>query len=81
MPPLKAHVKNGRFVLDDPSTDLPEGEVVFLHPVEAEVGDGDGFDDGERAALLDAIDEGIGAARKGEHGDADEFVQELLARQ
>lgn len=26
MQPLKAHVKNGRLVLDEP-TDLPEGEV------------------------------------------------------
>ncbi len=27
--PLKAHVQNGRLVLDEP-TDLPEGEVVYL---------------------------------------------------
>jgi hypothetical protein len=30
MQPLKAHVKNGQFVLDDPSTDLPEGSEVEL---------------------------------------------------
>ena len=29
MHPLKAHVRNGRLVLDEP-TDLPEGEVVEL---------------------------------------------------
>jgi hypothetical protein len=31
MLPLKAHVKNGRLVLDEP-TDLPEGDVVELVP-------------------------------------------------
>jgi hypothetical protein len=31
MQPLKAHVRNGRLVLDEP-TDLPEGEVVELVP-------------------------------------------------
>ena len=29
MQPLKAHVHNGRLVLDEP-TDLPEGDVVYL---------------------------------------------------
>jgi hypothetical protein len=28
MQPLKAHVHNGRLVLDEP-TDLPEGEIVL----------------------------------------------------
>ena len=32
MLPLKAHVKNGRLVLDEP-TDLPEGEEVELVPL------------------------------------------------
>ena len=31
MQPLKAHVKNGRLLLDEP-TDLPEGHVVELIP-------------------------------------------------
>jgi hypothetical protein len=31
MLPLKAHVKNGRLVLDEP-TDLPEGDVIELVP-------------------------------------------------
>lgn len=35
MQPLKAPVKNGRLVLDEP-TDLPEGEVVYLGPVAPE---------------------------------------------
>jgi hypothetical protein len=33
MPPLRAQVRNGRLVLDKP-TDLPEGEVVYLRPVD-----------------------------------------------
>ena len=78
MQPLKAHVQNGRLVLDEP-TDLPDGEVVYLHPVEAEVGADDGFDDEERAALLAALDEGIAAAKRGEHDDAEKFTAELLA--
>ena len=36
MPPLKAHVKNGRLVLDDPTTDLPEGSEVELVVVDDE---------------------------------------------
>jgi hypothetical protein len=79
MEPLRAKVENGRLVLNAP-TDLPEGEVVYLHPVEAEVGEDDGFDEQERAALLPALDTGIAAARSGEHVDADELARELLAR-
>jgi hypothetical protein len=79
MQPLRAKVHNGRLVLDEP-TDLPEGEVVYLHPVEAEVGEDDGFDDDERAALTSALDEGIAAAKNGDHVDADELVQDLLAQ-
>ena len=78
MQPLKAHVKNGRLVLDEP-TDLPEGEVVYLQPVSA-LDDDDGFDEDERRALHHALDEGIAAARAGDHVDAEGFVRELLAR-
>jgi hypothetical protein len=80
MQPLRAHVKNGRLVLDEP-TELPEGEVVYLRPVDASVGDpDDGFDDAERQALYQALDEGIVAARAGDHVDAESFAKELLAR-
>lgn len=79
MQPLRAKVHNGRLVLDEP-TDLPEGEVIYLHPVEAEVAEVDGFDDDQRAALLMALDAGIAAAKSGDHVDADEVVRELLAR-
>jgi hypothetical protein len=43
MPTLRARVHNGRLVLDEP-TDLPEGEVVYLQPDDA-----DELDDAERA--------------------------------
>jgi hypothetical protein len=78
--PLKAHVHNGRLVLDEP-TDLPEGEILYLRPVEAAVAETeDGFDEDERRALYEALDEGIAAARSGDHVDAEAFVRELLAR-
>jgi hypothetical protein len=78
MTPLKAHVKNGRLVMDEP-TELPEGEVICLRPAEAVVGDDD-FRDHERAALDAAIDNGQLAARRGDHADAERFVRDLLAR-
>lgn len=70
---LKAHVKAGRLLLDEP-TDLPEGEVEVYVP------DGEEFTPEERAKLEAALDEGIAAARRGDHSDADEFIQGLLAR-
>jgi hypothetical protein len=76
MQPLKAHVQNGRIVLDEP-TDLPEGEVLYLWPAGKQ---DDGFDETERKALLHALDEGIAAGRSGDHVDAEGFIQELLAR-
>jgi hypothetical protein len=79
MQPLKAHVENGRLVLDEP-TDLPEGEIVFLHPTEAVIGAAVDFDEDERAALFDALDEGIDASRRGDHVDANQFARDLLAR-
>ena len=80
MQPLRAHVHNGRLVLDEP-TDLPEGEIVYLKPTDATVGDEDDDLSGqERRALHEAIDAGISAARKGDFVDADDLVRDLLAR-
>jgi hypothetical protein len=79
MQPLKAQVHNGRLVLDEP-TDLPEGEVIYLRPMEASVDTEDDFDDAEREALHAAIDDGIGAASAGDHADAEDFVKKLLDR-
>lgn len=78
MPRLKAHVHDGRLVLDEP-TNLPEGEVVYLL---ARGGDGshgrNDFTQEERQALHQALDEGIAASRAGDHVDAEEFIRELL---
>jgi hypothetical protein len=50
-----------------------------LQPAEATVAmNDDGFTQEERRALHQALDEGIAAARAGDHVDAAEFVQALL---
>lgn len=76
MQPLKARVHNGRLVLDEP-TDLPEGEVVELVPIDAKLDDE--FDDEERAHLRQALDEGIEQMKAGETIDAAEAMAELRA--
>ncbi len=81
MQPLKAHVKDGKLVFDDPSTDLPEGEVVELVPVdEVLVRGGDYLDDEERAALHRSIEEGIEDFENGDTEDAFEFLARLKAQ-
>ena len=79
MQPLKARVHDGRLVLNEP-TDLPEGEVIYLTPADATIKVEDDFEEAEREALHRAIDEGIAAARAGDHVDAENFVKELLGR-
>lgn len=74
MQPLKAHVKDGRLPLDEP-TDLPEGEVVEL--VRA---DSDDMDDAERAALRESLAVSIDQMKKGQLVDADELLTRLRAR-
>jgi hypothetical protein len=80
MAPLKAHVHNGRLVLDEP-TDLPEGQVIELVPVDDVLaGGGDYLDVEERAALHRSIDEGIEDFERGDTEDAFEFLARLKAR-
>ena len=76
MPPLKAHVHNGRLVLDEP-TDLPEGEVVYLQPVDAALDEE--FDEEERAQLRQALDEGIEEMKAGKTIDIADALAELRA--
>jgi len=69
---LKAHVHNGRFVVDEP-TELPEGTEVHLLPLDP----GDWLDPDDRAALhraLAASQEDIDAGRL---FDAEEVLREL----
>jgi hypothetical protein len=80
MQPLKAHVHKGRLVLDEP-TDLPEGQIIELVPVdESFVEIGEDLDDEERARLLDAIERGIADAEAGRTVDAREFLDSLRSR-
>ena len=68
---LKAHVHNGRLLLDEP-TDLPEGEVIYLQPVSE-----NDFDDEERAALHRELEASI--SEPGDLIDAKDVLAELRA--
>ena len=52
MQPLKAHVREGKLVLDDVTTDLPEGQVVELVPLDEVLARGGHFLDGEEREAL-----------------------------
>jgi hypothetical protein len=79
MQPLKAHVHNGRLVLDEP-TDLPEGEVIELVPLDAALANGgDDLDEDERAALHAELAASIAETKAGKLVDADEVFAELRA--
>jgi hypothetical protein len=73
--PLKARVRNGRLVLDEP-TDLPEGEEVYLVPVDQE----DGLDDEERQALHEELDTALDEVDAGLAIDAGVVMARLRAR-
>jgi hypothetical protein len=71
----KAHVENGRIVLDEPTT-LPEGaslEVVVL------AGDDD-LDEEERARLHAALAESVASVKAGRVVDGDEVFRRLRSR-
>ena len=80
MEALRAQVKNGRIVLDEP-TDLPEGEVVYLQLV-----DGiapaveDEMPDRERAALHEELEASLAEADTGETEDFGRMISELRSR-
>ena len=73
MQPLKARVRNGRLVLDEP-TDLPEGAVVYLERVD------DGLDDEGRAALHRELEASIAEADSGQTDDLSDVIADLRAR-
>lgn len=72
---IRAVVRNGRLVVDEPTT-LPEGSEFELQLVDG----GDELDDEERAALHRAIEAGIEDARRGNTRPAEEVMRELRAR-
>lgn len=69
---FKAHVRNGRITLDEP-TNLPDGTEVALEEV-AEL------DDDERERLAAAIAESDEDIRAGRVRDAFEVIDELRRR-
>jgi hypothetical protein len=80
MQPLKAHVRKGRLVLDEP-TDLPEGEVVELVPVDDVLASGgDYLDDEERERLHASIERGLEDLKAGRTVDARQVIERLRAR-
>ena len=80
MQPLRAHVKNGRLVLDEP-TELPEGEVVELVPLDDVLANGgDYLDDEERARLNQSIERGLEDVKAGRTVDARKVLDDLRAR-
>jgi len=77
---LKAHVRGGRLVLDEP-TDLPDGEDVELVPLdEVLASGGDYLDEEERRRLHESIDRGLEDVRAGRTVDAEQVIAKLRAR-
>lgn len=80
MQPLRAQVFHGRLVLSEP-TDLPEGEVVDLLPLdEVFTGGGDSLDAEERERLHASIDRGLDDVKAGRTVTADSLIQTLRTR-
>ena len=78
MQALKAHVRNGHFVIDE-RTDLPEGTEVELQLVKV----ADAFADmapEDRNELEEAIEEGFRDFENGDHLGAREFLAQLRAK-
>ena len=77
---VRAVVRSGRLVVDEP-TDLADGQVVELIPIaEVLVAGGDTLDSIERAALHRAIDEGIDDFERGDVMDAFELAERMNRR-
>ena len=72
---LKAHIENGRYVVDA-TTNLPDGHVVSLKVVRD-----DEMGEAERARLHAAIREGFDEIEAGGGTDMDEFLDELEAEE
>lgn len=72
---LKARVKAGRLILDEP-TDLPEGTEIELLPLDP----GDWLDDEDRAALHQALRDSDQDVKAGRLVDADTILRELRLR-
>ena len=71
MTPVRAIVKGGRLLVDEP-TDLPDGTEIELLPV-------NDIDDEERAALMPSIERGFAQVDRGEGLPAAEALRRLRA--
>jgi hypothetical protein len=77
--PLRARVRNGRLVMDEP-TDLPEGEEVELVRADADDDDmEDALSEDERKQLDESIAVSFEQAKNGQLIDADEVLAKLRA--
>jgi hypothetical protein len=77
MQPLKAHVRNGRLLLDEP-TDLPEGDVVELVQLDDVLASGgDDLDDDERVALQRDIEASFDEEEAGQLIDLADAMADL----
>jgi len=80
MQPIRAHVKNGRLMLDEPTT-LPEGQVVYLQPIEGfVVTQAEDRDDDDRAALHAELEASLAEAEAGEVVDFSTALADLRQR-
>ena len=75
MGPIRAQVRNGRLIVDEPTL-LPEGTVLDL-VVDDE---GDDLSEEERKALHAAIDRGWRSAEEGKLVPADQVIRNLRTR-
>lgn len=73
---MKARVRNGRLVMDEP-TDLPEGTEVTVSITDD---DGGGYDDEERENINESLAVSFEQARRGQLIDADVVLARLRAR-
>jgi len=73
MQPLKAVVRNGKLVVDETPTDLPEGTELVLVMADQ----GDELDDEERARLHASIGRGLADIKAGRVTDIDDVLNEL----
>jgi predicted transcriptional regulator len=74
---VKAHVRNGHFVSDEPAN-LPEGTQVVLQVVTTDaLAD---MDSEDRAELHQAIREGFEDAKAGRTIPAEQWIAELRSR-
>ena len=78
MQALKAHVRNGHVVVDEPA-ELPEGTEVEVN-VTRIVDPFVGMAPEERAELEQELEAGRRDFEHGDHADAREFVTQLLAK-